>query len=64
MNTWYDGDAVSIFALLTEEAQKQAKEQMNPRHTKAAWTPTSNAGRISYSLTLDASTAVYSATKE
>ena len=60
----FDGDAVSVFALLTDEAQEQAKKTMNPRHTKAAWTPTSNAGRISYGITLDASTAIYAATKE
>lgn len=60
----YDGDAVSVFSVLTEEAQEQAKRTMNPRHSKSTWVPTSNAGKISYGLTLDASTAVYAATKE
>lgn len=60
----FDGDAVSIFSILTEDAQEQAKRTMNPRHTKSAWVPTGNASKISYGLTLDASTAVYAATKE
>ena len=60
----FDGDAVSIFAILTEESQEQAKNEMNPRHTKSAWQPCDSAGRVSYVITLDASAAIYGATKE
>ena len=63
LNITYDGDAISVFAVLTEEGQKQAKETMNPRHTKSAWQPIPNAGRTSFGITLDASTAIYAATK-
>lgn len=60
----FDGDAVSIFAILTEESQEQAKKEMNPRHAKSAWQPCDSAGRVSYEITLDASAAIYGATKE
>ena len=60
----FDGDAASIFAILTDEAQEQAKKSMNPRHTKTAWQPGGNAGKTAYNITLDASTAIYSATKK
>jgi hypothetical protein len=62
-NKDHDGDAISAFAVLTDEAQEQAKREMNPRHTKSAWQPGSNAGRLSYEFTLDASAAMYAATK-
>ena len=59
----FDGDAVSIFAILTDEAQEQAKKEMCVRYTKGAWQPGANAGRIAFDITLDAATAIYSATK-
>ena len=62
-NIKFDGDAVSIFAVLTNEAQEQAKREMSPRHTFSSWQPGGNAGKISFSLQHDAMTAVYSATK-
>jgi len=48
---------------LTNEAQEQAKKIMNPRHTKSAWHTVTNAGRTAFGITLDASTALYAATK-
>jgi len=58
----YDGDAISVFALLTEEAQEQAKESMNVRHSKSAWQSSLNYSNSAFSITQDAASAVYSAT--
>jgi len=60
----FDGDAVTVFSILTEEAQEQAKNEMNPIHTRSAWQPCDSAGRISYEITLDAAAAIYGATKQ
>lgn len=60
----FDGDTVAVFALLTEESQKQAKEQMNVIHTKSAWYSGKNAHSSIFKLALDASTAIYTATKK
>jgi DNA-directed RNA polymerase beta' subunit len=59
----FDGDAASIYAVLTEEAQKQAKESMNPRHSKSCWYGGVNTNKPIYGLSLDAMCAIYSATK-
>lgn len=59
----YDGDAASIFALLTDQAQEEAKKELCPIHTKSAWTPGQTANKTAYSIELDASTAIYAATK-
>jgi len=64
LNIRFDGDACSIFALFTDESQEQAKKTMSPLHTKSAWYSSGSADRVMYALELDASTAVYTATKE
>jgi DNA-directed RNA polymerase beta' subunit len=58
----YDGDTISIFALLTDEAQEQAKQSMNVLHSKSAWESSLRYNDSAFSLTQDAATAIYSAT--
>ena len=57
-----DGDTYVVYSLLTEEAQKEAKEKMNPRHNKSMWNNVTNSNKLWYSLEHDAATAVYAAT--
>jgi DNA-directed RNA polymerase beta' subunit len=58
-----DGDTYVIYSLLTKEAQEEAKNKMNPRHSKGMWNSVTNAGKCPYSIELDAATAIYSVTK-
>jgi len=58
----FDGDTMAIYSLLTDEAQKQAKEKMNPINTKSIWTSVTNYNSSAYHLTLDAAISIYSAT--
>lgn len=60
----FDGDAVSIFSLLTQEAQEEAKKNLNPIHGKPVWQPVGNYNRAAFEMTLDAAMAIYSATKD
>jgi len=59
----HDGDAVSVFALLTEDSINQAKKELNPLHSKTVWYR-GDSPNISISFTLDSSTAIYAATKK
>ncbi|MDX1699600.1 MAG: hypothetical protein R3250_03230, partial [Melioribacteraceae bacterium] len=59
-----DGDQYVIFSLLTNEAQKEAKEKMNPRHNKSMWTKVTNTDQLWYGIDHDAATAIYAATKQ
>ena len=59
----YDGDQLSFYAILTNQGKQDAKDKMCPITSKSSWQSGSNAGRINYGITLDASTAIYSATK-
>lgn len=59
----FDGDACSIFAILTDEAQEQAKNNMNPRYAKSAWYSSITSSKPIFSMELDASAAIYAATK-
>lgn len=58
-----DGDQYVVFSLLTKEAQDEAKNKMNPRHSKDMWYSVTNSGKCPYGIELDASTAIYSVTK-
>lgn len=58
-----DGDTYVVYSLLTNEAQKEAKEKMNPRHNKSMWHSVTNSGKCPYGFELDAATAIYAATK-
>ncbi|MFW6281560.1 MAG: hypothetical protein ACOC1O_02040 [bacterium] len=60
----FDGDQCSVFALLTEEAQQEAKEKLNPIHSKGVWVNAQTLSKTAYSLEHDAAMAVYSATKD
>jgi len=65
LNITCDGDAYVIYSLLTDEAQKEAKEKMNPIHNKKIWTSVTNANKCPYSVAwLDSATAIYAATKQ
>ena len=59
-----DGDQYVVYSLLTDEAQKEAKERMNPRHNKNMWTKVTNSDQIWYGVEHDAATAIYAATKQ
>lgn len=59
-----DGDQYVIFSLLTNEAQKEAKQKMNPRHNKSMWTKVTNTDQLWYGIDHDAATAIYAATKQ
>lgn len=59
----HDGDAYAVAALFTKEAQKEAKEKLHPKYTKSMWTAVTSANKCPYSITLDAMTAIYAATK-
>lgn len=58
----YDGDTAAVYSLLTNEAQKQAKEKLNPIHTKTIWTPVTNYNKVIYNLNMDAAIAIHTAT--
>lgn len=59
----HDGDAMCIVALFTKEAQAEAKTKMHPKYAKSMWTYITSSNQCPYSMTLDAMTAVYAATK-
>ncbi len=60
-----DGDTYVVYSLLTKQAQKEAKEKMNPRHNKSMWTSVTNAETCPYSANwFDAATAIYAATRK
>lgn len=58
-----DGDTYVVYSLLTNEAQEEAKKNMNPRHSKHMWFSVTNANKCPYSMEMDAATAIFSATK-
>ena len=57
----FDGDTMAIYSLLTNDAIKQAKENLNPQNTKSQLYNSVNQS-INYSLEHDAVIAVYNAT--
>ena len=59
----HDGDAIPVIALFTKEAQNEAKTKMHPKYAKSMWTSVVSANKCPYGITLDAMTAIYSATK-
>lgn len=59
----HDGDALAVVALFTKEAQNEAKTKMNPKYSTSMWTAVKSANECPYSITLDALTAIYAATK-
>jgi DNA-directed RNA polymerase beta' subunit len=59
----HDGDAVAVVSLFTKEAQNEAKTKMHPNYAESMWTSVTSANKCPYSITLDALTAIYAATK-
>lgn len=59
----FDGDAYAVVALFTKEAQKEARTKMHPKYNESMWTSVTSANKCPYSITLDAATAIYAATK-
>jgi DNA-directed RNA polymerase beta' subunit len=59
----FDGDAVAIVPVFTEEAKKDAREKMNPNYSKSKWFSTMNNTDIIYNLSLDAIASIFNATK-
>ncbi|HQF37196.1 MAG TPA: hypothetical protein PLL26_06200 [Candidatus Dojkabacteria bacterium] len=59
----HDGDALAVVALFTKEAQEEAKTKMHPKYATSMWTSVTSANKCPYSITLDAATAIYAATK-
>jgi len=57
----FDGDTMAIYSLLTNDAIKQAKENLNPQNTKSQLYNSVDQS-INYSLEHDAVIAVYNAT--
>lgn len=60
----HDGDAIAVLSLFTKEAQQEAKEKMHPKYAKTIWTKILSANKCPYTITLDAATAIYAATKQ
>ena len=58
----FDGDTVAVYALFTEQAQKEARTKMNPKYSKSIWTPVASTNRVAYDINLDAAAAVHHAT--
>jgi len=59
----HDGDTMCVMALFTKEAQDEARTKMHPKYSKSLWTSVTSANKCPYSITLDAATAIYAATK-
>jgi len=57
----FDGDTLAVYSILTNEAIKQAKENLNPQNTKSQLYSSVDQ-TINYSLEHDAVIAVYNAT--
>lgn len=59
----HDGDTYACVALFTKEAQEEAKQKMLPTNSSSMWTSVTSSSSCPYQITLDAMTAIYSATK-
>ncbi len=59
----FDGDTMAIYPLFTKKANEEAKTKMHPRHSKAMWVAPHAYNHCPYVITLDAATAIYTATK-
>ena len=59
-----DGDTVAIIALLTNEAQNQAKKRMHIKYSKTMWANVSQISGCNFPITLTAATAIYRATRQ
>jgi hypothetical protein len=53
---------MAVYALLTNESQKQAKSKMNVINTKSGWTPVNNYNKCNYEITMDGASTIYMAT--
>jgi len=58
----FDGDAIALFPVFTNEALKEARK-LNPAKSKSAWMDPVSSGHH-YPLTLDSVSTIYAATKE
>lgn len=58
------GDQVAVLALLTKEAQEEAKAKMHPHYSEALWTSVTSANLCPYSIKDDAMAAIFAATKQ
>jgi DNA-directed RNA polymerase beta' subunit len=59
----FDGDTVAVFSLLTEEAQEQAKNFMNPIHSKSTWLRSGTSSSLVYNVAGDAMIGLFLATE-
>jgi DNA-directed RNA polymerase beta' subunit len=59
-----DGDTVAIIPIFTEEAKKEALDNMNPYYTKSKLTDSKSISNVLYAPTLDAIATIYRATKD
>lgn len=60
----FDGDALSVYALYTKEAQEEAKTKLNPRYAKSQWVSPRNNSNTPYLITKDAMAVIFAATKQ
>ena len=60
----FDGDTMAVYAIFSKEATQEAKEKLNPRHTKSNWNLAASADRFGYPIELDAAAAIYAMTKD
>ncbi len=58
-----DGDTIGVYAVLSEEANEEAREKLNPKYAQnSVWYSTTSYRKIPYSIELDAAAAIYRAT--
>jgi len=57
----FDGDAIGVYAVLTEEAQKEA-EKLLPSKSRTSWLSVKNYGDQHHTVELDAAAIIYYAT--
>lgn len=58
-----DGDTVAVYALFTKEAINEAKQKMNPLHSKSTYQDVGKNNNMIYGITLDAISSIYEATR-
>lgn len=59
-----DGDTVAVLPVFTDEAKEEVQQKMNPAVNKSKWKDVSSYSKIIYSPSLDAISAIYSATEK
>ena len=59
----FDGDALCIVPVFTDEAKQEARQKMNVNYSKSKYYDTMNNTQTIYNLSLDSLATIYSATK-